>query len=637
MSSDRPLASRLRSVFSVGISMLVLLALVSPSRAGIDPKRQGGAFSRAFSEPSIAGKRSKKNCIKDHEGNLQCKPAAGSLAVLPDGRVLYWNALEGTENVKNGIAFEFGNVSINDQTRVLDLSGDRPRWSEPSPVRAGANPDGYETDPLVPGTGSKEKYNDGALFCSDLTVLADGSILAVGGTAYYNDPGADGAPFGVVELEGLRNTRIFDPKNDRWTQSADMNHGRWYPTLVTLGDGDVFVASGVQKLLKPLYPSHPQDSGRNVVQTETYDPEVGGWSYNGAAADRSLPLYPRLHLLPNGHVFYNAAGQTFNPAGQSYDEALWNLTATYDPASKSWTNLGLAGSGTTSPGFRGSSFSIMLPLSPNEAGRYTEAEFLSAGGVIGTSPGGYVAMPTSAITSVSTKGKEVSVSNRSTASLNHSRWYSTAIALPTGEVVAFSGSDRDEVVAPGTGFPVTQAELFDPKTEEWRPVASSSHARTYHNSATLLPDGRVLVGGHAPITTLYGKHQTIPGGFSPNEGRDPSFEFFSPPYMFAGDRPAIEGAPDQVSYGSTFRVVVDRNADEVDSVVLVRNPSLTHLVDADQRTVKLPVLSRNGNVLTVAAPPDGNVAPPGPYMMFVNARVGGTLVPSVSSAVSMSR
>ncbi|MDP9067021.1 MAG: DUF1929 domain-containing protein [Actinomycetota bacterium] len=634
MASSGPQVRTARSFLGAALVSVLVLALGSPSTAANEPKARVGSFSRAFAEPTIQGKASKKNCVRDHDGNLQCKPTAGSIAVLPDGRILYWNALEGTENVKDSIGAEYGKVSINDQTRVLDLSGDQPRWSEPSPLRAGANPDGYETEPLLGEGASKEKYNDGALFCSDLTVLADGSVLAVGGTAYYNDP--EVGPVQQVELEGLRNSRIFHPETNTWTQSGDMKHGRWYPTLVTLGNGDVFVASGVQKLLKPVYPSHPEDSGRNIVQTETYDPKSGKWSYNGTTADRSLPLYPRLHLLPNGHVFYNAAGQAFNPAGESYDEALWNLTATYDPKSASWTNLGLAGLGTQTPGFRGSSFSIMLPLEPDKEGRYTRAEFLSAGGVLGTSPGGYVAVPTSAITSVAT-GSKVAVASRPTSSLNHSRWYSTAIALPTGEVVAFSGADRDEVVAPGTGFPITQAELFDPETEEWRPVATSTHARTYHNSATLLPDGRVLVGGHAPITTLYGKHQTLPGGFSPNDGRDPSFEIFSPPYMFAGDRPAIRNAPSKVGYDDTFRVVVDRSAAAIDSVVLVRNPSLTHLMDADQRTVSLPVISRNGNVLRVAAPPNGNVAPPGPYMLFANGRVGDSVVPSVSAPVFVGR
>jgi hypothetical protein len=274
----------------------------------------------------------------------------------------------------------------------------------------------------------------------------------------------------------------------------------------------------------------------------------------------------------------------------------------------------------------------MLPLRPDKKGDYSEAEFLSAGGTVGTSPGSYVSVPTSAITTVTT-GAADEVATRATANLNQSRWYSTAIPLPTGEVIAFSGADRDEVVAPGTGFATTQAELFDPKTETWTPLASSPHERTYHNSATLLPDGRVLVGGHAPISTLYGKNMTIPGGFSPNDGRDPSFEIFSPPYLFRGPRPSIEKAPREVGYGATLKITTDRPASDIESVVLVRNPTNTHLVVGDQRTVVLPVVSSHGRVLQVIAPPSGNVAPPGPYMLFVNAKHSDGAIPSVSRQV----
>jgi hypothetical protein len=368
------------------------------------------------------------------------------------------------------------------------------------------------------------------------------------------------------------------------------------------------------------------------VQTETYDPATGGWTYDGASADKSLPLYPRLHLLPNGHVFYNAAGQAFNPSGQSYDEPQWNLTASYDPGAKEWTDLGLASAGTLTPGFRGSSFSIMLPLRPDADGSYTKPEFLSAGGVLGTTPGSYVAIPTSAITTVDTAAGNA-VTTAATANLNESRWYSTAIALPTGQVLAFSGANRDEVVGPGTGNATRTVEMFDPATGEWSRMASATQERTYHNSATLLPDGRVLVGGHAPIPTLYGSHMTLPGGFSPNEGRDPTFEVYSPPYLFWGPRPRILNADDDIDYGHNVRIATNVRASQIESVVLVRNPSLTHLTDGDQRTVVLLVIERQGRSVTVSAPPHGSVAPPGPYMLFVNSKSERGSIPSIAKQV----
>ena len=63
--------------------------------------------------------------------------------------------------------------------------------------------------------------------------------------------------------------------------------------------------------------------------------------------------------------------------------------------------------------------------------------------------------------------------------------------------------------------------------------------------------------------------------------------------------------------------------------MLVRNPAETHVVDWDQRNIELP-FTRNGNTITAQAPPNGNVAPPGPYMLFVNEDTTKGLVPSHS-------
>src|SRR5207237_4609493 len=137
-------------------------------------------------------------------------------------------------------------------------------------------------------------------------------------------------------------------------------------SLVTLAKCQVVAASAVPYLTKPVYPGHAPDSGTNVRQTETYDPTANTCTDNGPGGERSLPLFPRLHLLPNGHVYYDSAGQVYNPAGQAYDEALtWNTAASYDPTTRTWHDLGTPG-GMANPmgGFRGSTFSTPLPLRP---------------------------------------------------------------------------------------------------------------------------------------------------------------------------------------------------------------------------------------------------------------------------------
>jgi galactose oxidase-like protein len=592
----------------------------------------GGSFSQPFAEPG-------PNCVQDTPAfpmlpsspdTNPCKPAAVSMAFLPGGEVLYWNGLEGMENIQLNTVAEDGNVATCDQARTLTINYSNPSGSNWTPAGDGlcsTTDSNYQSTYLIPGlpidgTGSAPD----ALFCSSLILLANGDVLTTGGTDYYEEPNIPGTSFGVSELEGTKTTRVYDPKQG-WLNVGNMNYGRWYPSLVTMPNGDLFVASGVTKLIKPVYPNSPTDSGTNVEETETFHiatAPYGKWTYNGSSANFTLPLFPRLHLLPDGKVWYDAGGQTFNPDGQSYDEVLWNFPAVYDPTTQSWTREStIPGIGTTDPGFRGSGFSVQLPLKAP----YTTASFLSGGGVAGVTPGTYLATNTSEINTVDTANGDA-WTNSPQGNLNNARWYSTAIVLPDESVMAFSGATADEVVAPGSAMPVKQAERFDPASGQWTPMATANDGRTYHNTAILLPTGQVLVGGHSPINFMYSREETLPGGFS-NNYRDDSFELYNPPYMSA-NRPSISYVSSQVlNYGKQFSVTTHQ-AHQVTKVLLVRNPAITHLVDADQRTVELPFTVGSGDSLHVQLPSNPSVLPPGPYYLFIDTGTGSSLVPSTA-------
>jgi hypothetical protein len=62
----------------------------------------------------------------------------------------------------------------------------------------------------------------------------------------------------------------------------------------------------------------------------------------------------------------------------------------------------------------------------------------------------------------------------------------------------------------------------------------------------------------------------------------------------------------------------------------VRNTALTHLVDGDQRSVVVPIVSRTATTVTVQVPSSDNVVPPGPYMLFVNESTPKGDIPSVA-------
>jgi len=321
---------------------------------------------------------------------------------------------------------------------------------------------------------------------------------------------------------------------------------------------------------------------------------------------------------------------------------LWNIAGSYDPATQSWTDLGIPGVDlndvpgsvqnalSAEPGFRGSTFNQQLLLTAP----YDKASFITAGGVIGTTPGSYLPTDTTRIDTVAINGDgSETLTSKPAGKLNQRRWYSSGVTLPDGNVLALSGADVDEVVTPGLEHAIRQAELFDASTGTWKNVDMGSRDRTYHNSAILLADGRVLVGGNAPIPTLYGKTQTLPGGFA-NNFHDASFELYSPPYLFRGPRPVITDSQNDIHYGQQF-IVNTPDASKITSVRLVRNPAFTHLVDGDQRVVDLPIVSASGSEVKVNIPTNQAVLPPGPYMVFIATgdAANGTYVPSVAQQV----
>ena len=137
--------------------------------------------------------------------------------------------------------------------------------------------------------------------------------------------------------------------------------------------------------------------------------------------------------------------------------------------------------------------------------------------------------------------------------------------------------------------------------------------RTYHSTAFLLPDGRVMAFGDNPGDGSYATHISI----------------YSPPYLFQGARPQILSvASPEWSYGSTEQITVDS---PVTRAALIRPAAVTHSSDPNQRYVELP-MTVSGTSIGLHVTSNPNIAPPGWYMLFV---VGAGGVPSVAQWVHL--
>jgi hypothetical protein len=199
---------------------------------------------------------------------------------------------------------------------------------------------------------------------------------------------------------------------------------------------------------------------------------------------------------------------------------------------------------------------------------------------------------------------------RTTTPMNFPRVFHTLTLLPDGNVLATSGSRVSTNTDPTLA--VYEAELWSPGTEQWSTMSPMQVPRTYHSSALLLPDARVLVAGSGIST-------------GPNQL---NAQIFSPPYLFKGPRPVIAAAPNSIQYGTTFTVDTP-DAANIQSVALIRPGAMTHTFDEEQRYLSLD-LQLVGNGIQIQAPANANLAPPGYYMLFI---VNTSGVPSVASFV----
>ena len=618
----RPTSTMLALALTGGALPLGASALGSTATAtAADPGRPGpsvvGRYGKPFEQPKGI------NCLKAKTEAPKCKPAAMAMAALPNQSVLYYDGLEGMRNVDYNVVLEFSNVAENDQSRVMELFGRRtPRWSTPTPEDGGANPDGNDANgEYLPGVPHNDDNLATTATCSAPTRSSSPTAASssTGGTQLLPRAGR--------QRRALRRDRARGPAQQPDLRPADQevdpervdDHGRWYPDAWSpWPTARCFVASGVTKLIKPVYPDRPLDSGTNVKQTEVYDPHTGQVAREPATAPTG-----RCRCTRGCTCCPTATSTTTRPARRSTPRAspTTRRCGTSRPPttrqSKTWTDLGVPDDRRRPARLPRLGFSVMLPLTPDKSGNYTKATFLSGGGVIGVSPGTYLATDTATLNTVDTARGDA-LTSRPTGKLNRPRWYGTGIVLPTGEVYLANGASADEVVVPGCGQADHHRRDLRPEDRPWRDAGQQSHGRTYHNTAMLLPDGRVLVGGHAPIATGY-SFQTDAGheaiGLS-KSGHDPSFEIYSPPYLFRGTRPRITKAPGKVRNGSRFTLTV-KSPSRVKSVRLVRNTSLTHLIDGDQRSVVLDVVKRRGKRITVRVP-DRDVLPAGPYMLFAN-------------------
>jgi Domain of unknown function (DUF1929)/Divergent InlB B-repeat domain len=377
-----------------------------------------------------------------------------------------------------------------------------------------------------------------------------------------------------VDTKGIVSAQLYDGNTNTWQAAPNMRNGRWYPTNLTLATGEVLTISG------------GDTSGALNTLPEVWSP--GGVNGEGTwraltSGEASVPYFPMMFVAPNGTAYM---------AGPNQATGYLNTTGT-----GSWT----AG-----------------PNRINGGRDYGSAVMYDAGKILAVGGGSPTA--TAEVIDLNAGG---AAAWRSVGSMRVARRQMNATLLADGAVLATGGSNASGFNNMPTDARVLGAERWNPSTERWDTLARQTHYRLYHSTALLLPDGRVLsVGSGQPAAT----------GLTD----DYTGELYSPPYLFKPDgtaaaRPTYSGAPDAIGYGANFSVTFS-SAAPIAKVTWIRLSTVTHATNMNQRMNYLP-FTANGSTLTITAPANANLSPPGHYMLFV---VDANGVPSIAKIIRIS-
>ncbi|MBA3264242.1 MAG: DUF1929 domain-containing protein [Thermoleophilaceae bacterium] len=470
--------------------------------------------------------------------------------------------------------------------------------------------------PIDPTTGQPVN-----IWCSGNSLLADGRVLVTGGNLMYTVESPGG------KFAGLNHVYTFDPFRERWTRQPDMPHGRWYPTQLLMPDGRTLIMGGLDERgygdknedLELFTPSRSRGGpGRLTL--------LGGSSVLGNPGRPPVgDYYPHMFWMPSGR------GLVAGP----WTSDTWWFSPPGNPARLRWKDL------PNSTQSRVWGTAVLLPAGPDGSHRVEQFGGSDKPKADSTVPPGD-ALATNSVSVFDERRPDAGWNDTASVArgaLNRPRSHANTVLLPDGSMVTVGGGWGDKKNGGENGAPGQWAaapfhlttELWNPRSKRWRLGPPQREFRTYHSTALLLPDGRVVSAGDDFSGRFTGADAAR------NFALD-SAEIYEPPYLFDGNRkaprPKLSGAPARLKWNQVARLRVRSpgKGRPVTRAVLVAPSTTTHAVDMNQRYVPLRVTGTAGGKLTVRAPANADIAPPGYYMLFALDRSG---TPSVARWVRL--
>jgi Kelch motif len=240
----------------------------------------------------------------------------------------------------------------------------------------------------------------------------------------------------------LQSAELYDPQRDVFTPAGNMITPRYWHSSTLLPNGKVLIAGG---------------SAGGIVKTKTaelYDPATGSFVATGSMI--GIRQCHQGHLLKNGKVLLVGGsfdGPTQGPVAELYDPIYGTLSAVGDYIDTHWSALNTCqGAASTT---------------------------LPDGRVLIAWEGGWIDIYDPSLNTFAHAGPPC-------CSGGYNDGLPTVTLLMNGKVLLAGGADDSGIR--------TTAQIYDPATGVFTRTGNMATPRADH-SASLLPDGRVLIAG----------------------------------------------------------------------------------------------------------------------------------------------
>ncbi|ORX34898.1 glyoxal oxidase N-terminus-domain-containing protein [Kockovaella imperatae] len=390
-----------------------------------------------------------------------------------------------------------------------------------------------------------------------------------------------------------------------------MTSKRWYPTIEALGDGSLIVLGGDQN------GGYVSTFAQNNPSYEYWPTNTGKIPMDFLNATVPLNLFPLTFLMPSGKLFMQAY----------YSTILYDMNAQQE--------IALPDMPYAARVYPASAAVAMLPLTPEN--NYTPTILFCGGSSANftkSSDGGagfnVTAVPADD-TCVRISPDDPNPQYSDDDSLPEGRSMGNFIYMPDGKLWLGNGVNMgtagygDEKYSYGQSYgqdPVYDPVIYDPNAAPGQRfsrqgLSPSNQERMYHSTATLLPDGAILVAGSNPnkdvTTTKWGTSYVVE-------------KFY--PLWYSEPRPVpTSDWPENLSYGGeAFNVTYQSSGNNSVSntkVVVIRPGFSTHCMNFGQRYLELSTTftsdETSGEVTMHVAqmPSNANIFQPGPALIFL--------------------